>query len=314
MPRLPPLTELRAFEAAARHLSFRAAAEELGVTPTAVSHQIRLLELYCGRPLFRRRPRPLSLTNAGTQLFPVVHDGLGRCAEVLGEIRGGSSHRRLRVTSTNAFAARWLLPRLPLWREANPRIGLDVVGTDAVLDLKGGETDVAIRYARTPPSGFVLLELTRDRFHVVASPSLVGLGAKRLTPAQLASFPLIACEWPETDHHAPTWERWEKAARSRHRAVPGLASLVTLSFREEPHAIEAVMAGQGIGICSDVIVGRELAAGTLVRLSTISLAGYAFYGIYRANHPRRALIESFLRWMRDLLECSKSQRLPIRAG
>jgi LysR family glycine cleavage system transcriptional activator len=301
MYRLPPLTELRAFEAAARHMSFRAAAEELSVTPTAVSHQIRLLELFCGRPLFRRRPRPLSLTDAGAQLFPVVRDGLGQWAEMLDAIRGGASHRRLRVTATHAFAARWLLPRLPLWRKANPRIGLDVVGTDAVLDVKGGEMDVAIRYARKPPPGFAPLELMRDRFHVVASPSLVGRRVKRLTPSQLASFPLIACEWPATDDHAPTWERWEKVARSRHQTVPPLASLVALSFREEPHAIAAVIAGQGIGICSDVIVGRELADGTLVRLSNISLAGYAFYGIYRANHPRRALIESFLRWMRGQL-------------
>jgi LysR family transcriptional regulator, glycine cleavage system transcriptional activator len=301
MQRLPPLTELRAFEAAARHMSFRAAAGELGVTPTAVSHQIRLLELYCGRPLFRRRPRPLSLTEAGAQLFPVVHDGLGRCAEALDAIRGGTSHRRLRVTATNAFAARWLLPRLPLWRRANPRVRLDVVGTDAVLDVKGGEVDVAIRYARTPPRGFVPLELARDRFHVVASPSLVGAGTKRLTPTQLATFPLIACEWPPTDDNAPTWERWEDAARARRQAVPPLASLATLSFREELHAIEAIVAGQGIGICSEVLVGRELADETLVRLSNITLPGYGFYGIARANHPRHALIESFLRWMRELL-------------
>jgi LysR family glycine cleavage system transcriptional activator len=77
MNKLPPLIELRAFDAAARHLSFKKAAAELGVTPTAISHQIRLLERYCGRALFRRRPRPLSLTEAGARLFPIIRDGLG---------------------------------------------------------------------------------------------------------------------------------------------------------------------------------------------------------------------------------------------
>src|SRR6266511_3800512 len=114
MTRLPPLIELRAFEAAARHVSFKKAAAELGVTPTAISHQIRLLEQYCGRALFRRRPRPLSLTEAGDR-------------------------HPLRVTTTNAFASRWLVPRLPRWRKVRPDAPLDVIGTDNVLDLHAGD-------------------------------------------------------------------------------------------------------------------------------------------------------------------------------
>src|SRR5712672_2020308 len=127
MNKLPPLIELRAFDAAARHLSFKKAAAELGVTPTAISHQIRLLERYCGQPLFRRRPRPLSLTEAGARLFPVIRDGL----EAFG----------------NAFASRWLVPRLPRWRKVRPDAPLEVIGTDGILDLHAGDADVAIRYA-----------------------------------------------------------------------------------------------------------------------------------------------------------------------
>src|SRR5581483_612160 len=108
MEKLPPLIELRAFEAAARHLSFKKAAAELGVTPTAVSHQIRLLEQYCGRGLFRRRPRPLSLTQAGVRLFPVVRDGLDAFSAALDAIRRQGDRQPLRVTTTNAFASRWL--------------------------------------------------------------------------------------------------------------------------------------------------------------------------------------------------------------
>ncbi len=308
MKRLPPLTELRAFEAAARHLSFKAAAAELGVTPTAISHQIRLLEQYCGVSLFRRRPRPLALTWPGEQLFPVIRDGLDGFAAALGTVRAGAASGRLRVTATNGFAARWLVPRLPQWRAAYPRLRLSVIGTDAVLDLKAAEADVAVRYARTPPADAIAVELVRDRFHVVASPSLLGRAHLPRRPHELAAYPLIACEWPPTDVAAPTWERWEVAARARHRKVPELAALVSLSFREELHAIEAVIAGQGVTICSDVLVGAELAAGTLVRLSDVSLPGYGFYAAYRHGHPKEAVIRTFVDWMRAMIGASRTSR------
>src|SRR5215467_663005 len=111
MKKLPPLIELRAFEAAARHMSFKTAANELGVTPTAISHQIRLLEQYCHRVLFRRRPRPLSLTDAGVRLFPIISGGLEAFETGIASIQLDSSRQPLRVTTTNAFASRWLVPR-----------------------------------------------------------------------------------------------------------------------------------------------------------------------------------------------------------
>jgi LysR family transcriptional regulator, glycine cleavage system transcriptional activator len=104
MNKLPPLIELRAFDAAARHLSFKKAAAELGVTPTAISHQIRLLERYCGRALFRRRPRPLSLTQAGARLFPIIRDGLEAFSTAIATIQRDRDKQPLRVTTTNAFA------------------------------------------------------------------------------------------------------------------------------------------------------------------------------------------------------------------
>src|ERR1700731_620798 len=121
MRKLPPLGSLRAFEAAARRMSFSDAATELGVTPTAISHQIRLLEDICGQHLFRRRPRPLALTSAGDRLYPVLQQGLDAFAAAIASLSlgGGPS---LRVTSPNAFASRWLVPRLPKWREKHPEI------------------------------------------------------------------------------------------------------------------------------------------------------------------------------------------------
>jgi LysR family glycine cleavage system transcriptional activator len=298
MQRLPPLVELRAFEAAARLLSFRAAAAELGVTPSAISHQIRLLEQDCGQALFRRRPRPLTLTWAGKQLFPVIHDGFDKFADTLATLRTGSGSSRLRVTATNAFAARWLVPRLPLWRQSQPRLRLDIIGTDDVLNIRSGEADVAIRYAPAAPTDGPTVELVRDRFYVVGAPSLVGSAKPAVPAAELARFPLIECEWPPATPAAPTWQRWEAAARERDTRGASLASLVSLSFREELHAIEAVIAGQGIAICSNILVGAELASGKLVRLSDIDLPGYGFYIVHRSGHPKQASIRKFVDWLR----------------
>src|SRR5205823_10399345 len=136
-------------------------------------HQIRLLENALAHPLFRRRPRPLTLTRAGTALFPVIRNGFDAFADSIAKLRGESAPPRLRVTTTNAFAARWLLPRLPLWRAAHPEIVMEVIGTDAVIDVIRGDADVAVRYAFAPPVGMVATELLRDRFWPVASPDLL---------------------------------------------------------------------------------------------------------------------------------------------
>jgi LysR family transcriptional regulator, glycine cleavage system transcriptional activator len=301
MPALPPLAQLRAFEAAARHLSFKLAAAELGVTPTAISHQIRLLEQHCGHPLFRRRPRPLALTWSGEQLFPVLRDGFETFADRLSLLRAGAAGGRLRVSTTNAFAARWLVPRLPSWRQAHPKLRVEVIGTDAVMNLKASEADIAIRYARRPPRDGQCFELMRDTFHVVGSPALVGASAGMLRPADLAQLPLIDAEWPATDAEAPTWGRWERAARRRHARVPALSRMVTLSFREELHAMQAVIAGQGVAICSDVLVRPELVNGTLVRLSEVTLPGYGFYVVHRPDHPKGAAIRTFGTWLRTMV-------------
>ena len=300
MRKLPPLTALRAFEAAARHLSFGLAAAELGVTPTAISHQVKLLERHCGQSLFRRRPRPLALTWAGEQLFPTIRDGFDTFAQALDGVRVGSSSGRLRITATNAFAARWLLPRLPRWREAYPRLKLDIIGTDAKLDLKAGEADIAIRYSRQSPIDGLCVELMRDTFHVVASPKLVGVVKKPLSPAELAHYPLIEAEWPPTDVDAPNWQRWQTAARRRHKSVPDLAAMAGMSFREELHAIEAAIAGQGIAICSDVLIAPELLSGTLVPISRLTLPGYGFYIVRRRGHPKQASINAFIAWARGV--------------
>lgn len=293
MRKLPPLTQLRAFEAAARLLSFKAAAFELGLTPTAISHQIKLLEQHVGRPLFRRRPRPLALTSAGKQILPPVRDGFDAIAEVIGKVRPDSG-RALRVTATNAFAARWLVPRLPKWREAHPRVKLDIIGTDALLDVESGDVDIAIRYARHSPAG-ASVELMRDTFHLVASPALVGKSRRFLTAAEIAQYPLIKSVWPPSDPLAPNWRRWQTVALGRRKALD-LAAMASLTFQEELHAIEAAVSGQGIAICSDVLTAPELASGALVRVSRVTLSGYGFYIVLRPGHQKLASSKAFVAW------------------
>jgi LysR family transcriptional regulator, glycine cleavage system transcriptional activator len=295
-----PLTALRAFEAAARHRSFAVAAAELGLTATAISHQIRALETLCGNPLFRRRPRPVALTEAGARLFPVIRDGLDSFAAALAALSEEANSRPLRVTATNAFAGHWLVPRLPLWRDAHPEATLEIIGTDAVINLHAGDADVAIRYARTPPPDLVADELVRDRFWPICNPRLLVDGTPIRGPADLLRYPLIHVWWSDEDSAAPTWPRWLAAASGVTPDRAAAAASSGLSFREELHGIDAIIAGQGIGILSDVLVERELARGTLVKAFDFSLAGFGCYLARTANHPRAAVIEAFGTWLRSI--------------
>ena len=299
MNKLPPLIELRAFDAAARHLSFKKAATELGVTPTAISHQIRQLERYCGRALFRRRPRPLTLTEAGARLFPIIRDGLETFVTAFAAVRRDGDAQPLRVTTTNAFASRWLVPRLPRWRKVRANAPLEVIGTDGVLDLHAGDADVAIRYARTLPTDGIAKEFLRDCFWPVCSPELLASGLKRA--ADLRGHVLVHCWWSPSDLEAPTWQRWLAAAKGKWRDVPEFKEMDHLSFREELHAIEAVIAGQGIGIFSDVLVARELVAGTLIRPFDLSLPGYRFYLVRTSDHSREKTIQAFATWLQSVV-------------
>ena len=301
MRKLPPLRSLNAFEAAARHGSFKAAAAELGVTPTAISHQIRLLEEQCGRRLFQRRPRPLVLTSAGARLFPALRNGFDVLAGAIAALSEPDVHGPLRVTSPSAFASRWLVPRLPKWREANPSMPLEIIGTDAVLDLRAGAADVAIRYARRPPLDFAAREVCRDTFFPVCSPGLLmneGQPVQRV--ADLLRFPLIHFDWMSRDPDAPTWRRWLATARSIDPDLK-IDKAWDLSFREEIHAIDAVVAGQGIAICSDIVVSQELKNGALVKAHPLSLPGYGFYVVSMPHSARAATIESFSAWMRSVV-------------
>ena len=294
MRQLPPLISLRAFEASARHRSFKLAADELGVTPTAISHQIKALELYCGKQLFRRHPRPIALTAEGASLFPVLRDGFSRFSDALAEFNPAGS--LLRLTTTSAFAARWLLPKLSAWRTSYPDISLDIISTYDVLDLSSGEADVAIRYARNRPLDGHATELFRDTFFVVGSPALLGRSPGELSPAEIESFPLIETGWPPADSEAPTWKRWEQEVNARCPDDKRFRARPAVRFEEELHAIESVIAGQGLAICSDILVADELRTGGLIAVSRVTLPGYGFYLVHKAPRLKQGAISAFTEW------------------
>lgn len=302
MKKLPAMMELQAFEAAARHLSFKRAASELGVTPTAISHQIRMLESQCGHALFRRRPRPLALTDAGTKLLPVIREGLEAFASAIASVRRGEDKLALRVTTTNAFASRWLVPRLPLWSKAHHDTPLDVIGTDSVVDLQAGDADVAIRYAtnRKAPKYGLAEELVADQFWPVYNPGLLAMERPIRRAADLRGQILVHSYWAPTDLDPPTWPRWLELAGRRWRDVPRFSDLRHLTFREELHAIEAVISGQGIGMFSSVLVAPELASGTLVKAFDLPLPGYSFHVVRRVDHPREKTIRKFSSWLKSV--------------
>lgn len=300
---LPPLIELRAFEAAARHLSFKGAAAELGVTPTAISHQIRLLERYCGCTLFRRQPRPLSLTEPGERLYPVIRDGIAAFAVAIADVKQDPGGRPLRITTTNAFAGCWLVPRLPGWRKLHPDMQIEVIGTDGVLDLKTGEADVAIRYARKAPVDGTSVLLMQDTHYAYCSPALK---ARLRRASDLRGHVLVHAWWSPTDAEAPTWQRWLKSATQRWRNVPHSRDMQHLSFREELHAFEAVTSGQGIGIISDALAAKAVAEGKLVKAFDFGLPGLQFHLVYRSDHPQQRKIRAFVNWLSSTIATGPS--------
>jgi LysR family glycine cleavage system transcriptional activator len=213
----------------------------------------------------------------------------------LSSLAGEAEAKPLRVTTTSAFASRWLVPRLSLWREVHSEIALSIIGVDRVVKLDADEADLAIRYARSAPHG-ASHEIFRDQFYPVCSPKLLAKGPTIRRPSDFAGYPLIHFDWFANDPTAPNWKRWfEMASVSDPRARQGCQ--IALSFREELHAIEAILAGQGIALCSDVVVADDIASGALIKAFDLSLPGYGYYPVYASNHPHRATIDVFVQWI-----------------
>jgi LysR family transcriptional regulator, glycine cleavage system transcriptional activator len=216
-------------------------------------------------------------------------------ASALSSLRTEADAKPLRVTTTGAFASRWLVPRLGLWRETHAHIALSIIGVDRIVKLETDEADLAIRYARSLPRG-ASREIFRDQFFPVCSPKLLAERPVIQCASDLRAYPLIHFDWFANDQTAPNWQRWfEMASATDPGARQGCQ--IALSFREELHAIEAVLAGQGIALCSDVVVANDLSSGSLVKALDLALPGYGYYPVYPVDHPHHAVIKLFVEWI-----------------
>ncbi|SFB69668.1 transcriptional regulator GcvA [Collimonas sp. OK412] len=283
--RLPPLAALKAFEAAARHLSIKSAAAELSVTPTAVSHQIRRLEDSLGVAVFQRLPRQLRLTSAGSELYVALRDGFDLFAAAIGRIRPRDAARLLTITTTPAFAARWLLPRLGAFRNAHPEQDLRLHTSVEIAPLDGHTADIAIRYGLGSWPGLVAEKLFDDRIAPVCSPLL-----KVKKPKDLLKHTLIHNEWQASLRNASTWRAWAKRAK-----FSSLDSQGGIVFSDESHAISAAIAGQGVALLSTALIEPELQSGLLVQPFGPVLSNYAFYLVY--PEARRTEVQDACAWI-----------------
>ncbi|HYC69253.1 LysR substrate-binding domain-containing protein [Brevundimonas sp.] len=290
MRKLPPLAALRAFEAAARHSSFKRAAGELAVTPTAISHQVRLLEATLGLQLFVRGTRRVDLTPAGRRLYPTLRDGFDAFEQTIAEL-GKPRREVLTLSATPLFTARWLVPRVDSFRAANPGVDLRLHATLEPVDLLGGEADAAIRYGRGPFPGLFSEPLVAQEFVPMCSPSL---GLRH--PDQLRDAPLLHSEWRQQGPDTPTWMRWGTVA-----AVKGVDWTRGVTFTDEAHVIQAAIAGQGVALLSPLLVSDELKSGSLVQPFGPALPGVHFHFV-RPDDPRHAARSAALEaWLRAAL-------------
>lgn len=283
-----PLSALRAFEAAARLGSFKAAATELAVTPTAVSHQIRALEAQTGLALFDRQVRKVALTEAGAQLFPVLRDGFDAFEATLARLTQQRTRIQVSISATNAFTVKWLVPRMSDFRSQHPGIDLQLQASDELADLRSTAVDIAIRYGRGPYPGLVTQPLFTDRFAPVANPRL-GV----TSPADLAHVPLIRFDWKQAHPENPTWERWFAVAQ-----LPQPQQASQLRFSDEGHAIQAAVAGHGIALVSLALIADELEAGHLVQPFGPEIDGHTYHLAMYADRPSSAPVQTVAAWLR----------------
>jgi len=257
MPDLPPLNALRAFEATARHLSMKLAADELGVTPGAISQLVRLLEDRLGTRLFERANRGLRLTETGrTYAVPLRH-AFRQIAEATHQVRRAEG-RRLTVSAPPAFAVSWLVPRLGRFRERHPDIALRVGTTRGLANFGADGVDVAIRHGLGHYPGLRCDRIAAIAMIPVCSPAfLAALPAVPRVPADLAGLPLLH------DAERQEWAVWFQANAV---AATGAAGTDGLSFDDQTLVIRAAASGQGIGLVTEALARPELDAGTLVRV------------------------------------------------
>ena len=290
--RLPPLNALRAFEAAARHLNFSRAADELSVTPGAVSQQIQNLEDYVGAALFKRTPKGLLLTDAAQTALPALREAFDRLAEAASLLTAAVDGRRLTLTAPPSFAAKWLVPRLGAFEQAHPQVDVWLSAGIELVDLTAGEVDVAIRYGAGRYPGLEVRRLFSETVIPVVSPEHLK-DTPLVEPRDLANHTLLHDGSPDLDDSCPDWSMW-LAARGL-KAIDGMRGP---RFNQSSLVIEAAVNGRGVALAKRTLAAADLEAGRLVAPLQIATAvDFAYYLVHPQAQGRLPQVKAFVSWI-----------------
>ena len=293
----PPLTALRAFEAAGRHLSFTKAADELHVTQAAISHQVKSLEEYLGLKLFRRLNRTLLLTDAGQFYLPPLTGAFERIARATHRLRQHLGRSRLTVSVLPSFAAGWLVPRLGRFRQRCPDVDLSIDPTHSLTDFRRDDVDLEIRYGRGSYPGLRADRLMREEFFPVCSPRLLEGPAPLRDPADLTHHTLLH------DDMTVDWRTWLLAA-----GVEGVDAERGITVTDSSMLLRAAIAGQGVALARSVLAADEIASGRLVRPFDVDVpTEYAYYLAYPEKSADQPNVAAFREWILEEARAGESR-------
>ncbi|MBG03104.1 MAG: transcriptional regulator [Rhodospirillaceae bacterium] len=294
--RLPPLNALRAFESAARHLSFKRAAEELNVTPAAISHQIKGLEADLGMPLFRRLNRALLLTDEGQLLLPDIRDGFQSFHRAIERLRARSSENVLTVAMAPSFAAKWLVPRLEKFNRAHPELDVRISASMQMVDYDAEGVDIGIRFGKGNYPGFVSELLLQDTAFPVCSPRLLEGEHALNSPDELRFHVLLHDEsWRLNYESFPNWSMWIAAAN-----IEGVDATRGTRFNMTSDVINAAIEGAGVALGRSSMVEGDLEAGRLVKPFDLDVpVEFAFFVVYREANLQQMKVSAFRDWLRE---------------
>ena len=285
--KLPPLTSLRAFEAAARHLSFTRAAEELYVTQAAISHQVKGLEDYLGHSLFKRLPRKLTLTSRGLALLPVLGEAFDDMAVAVDSLKQEQDGSVLNVRLAPSFAAKWLSPRLKEFWRLYPKIDLCLFHAHQPVDFERDDIDLAVTYGRGDWQGVDATSLMTLDFFPVASPVWLEKNKSITAPEQLLNCTLIH------DAEPYFWNEWLRQA-----GVKGINTKRGTTIDDTNVLIQAAIDGQGVALGSTPFVADHLASGRLVRLfDQVLVTDYSYYVVCPKSHLQRPEVVALKEWL-----------------
>lgn len=291
---LPPLNPLRAFEVAARHSSFTRAADELCVTPSAVSHQVKTLEEHLGVILFVREAKSLLLTAAGRSYLPAVQQAFNVLIDATRQLQV-QLMPTLRVDIPPTFAAKWLIPRMDRFVKAHPEIDLKVSTNAGMPDFSRDEFDLAIRFGRGSYPGLHSELCLSVEVFPVCSPALMNRDKPLRVPSDLRHHTLLHDSSTYTDGINPHWSAWLRRAE-----VGDVDASRGLSFSPSHLVINAAIDGLGVALAKNSWVAQDLAAGRLVRPFDISLpVEFAYYIMFPRERAQDVRIATFVDWVRS---------------